>query len=153
MGEAAKKYEEMRARMEGAAAAAGNEAIERARDRSKALYDLANDLTYPTDDEGNQVNIHWLIPLLSLHLEKCGYRKIEEKAVIKQIPHPRRGHAQVAEDAVVYVPVDASGTIPRAFIPTPEEQPEDPMHDRWVTKTHITLDGDTIKGGPLNGTG
>lgn len=153
MGEAQDRYNRMRAQMESAAQTAGNEAIERARDRSKALYDIANDLTYPMDDEGNQVNIHWLIPLLSRHLEKCGYRKHEDRAVIKQIPHPRRGHAQVAEDAVVYVPVDSTGLIPQAFIPTPEEQPEDPMNDRWVTKTHITLDGDTIKGGPLNGTG
>jgi hypothetical protein len=121
---------------------------DRARDRVKAMYDLANDLTYPVDGDGNQMNIHWLIPFLSSHLEKCGYRKHKELAVITQIPHPRRGHAQVAEDAVLYVPVDATGTIPAAFIPpTPEERPSDPMNDQWHTKTHITFNGDTIKGG------
>lgn len=145
MGEAQDRYEAMKARL----LAQGNteEAQERARDRAKALYDLANDMVYPMDDEGNQINMHWLIPILSGHLEKCGYRKHEELAVIKQIPHPRRGHAQVADDAVLYVPVDAAGTIPQAFIKTPEEQPVDPMNDRWTTKTHITVDGDTIKGG------
>jgi len=141
------RFERMKADIRQRSAGMSDEQAERARDRAKALYDLANDLTYPMDGEGNQVNMHWLIPLLSEHLEKCGYRKHEELAVIKQIPHPRRGHAQVAEDAVLYVPVDATGTTPAAFIPTPEEQPEDPMNDQWRTKTHITFNGDTIKGG------
>ena len=142
MPEAQDKWEEMRAQMQ-------TPADERAFEVSKAMYDLANDLTYPMDNEGNQLNIHWLIPTLSFHLAQLGYRKHPEEAVITQVPHPRRGHAQVAEDAVLYVPVDAPGTIPQAFIPTPEEQPEDPMNDRWVTKTHVTVDGDTIKGGGL----
>jgi hypothetical protein len=127
------------------------DSVEVARDRSKALYDLANDLTYPVDDHGNQVNIHWLIPLLAQHLEKCGYRKHEDKAVIKQIPHPRRGHAQVAEDAVIYVPVDTHTGIPKVFISTPEEQPYDPVNDQWHTKTHITFNGETVKGEQQNG--
>ena len=149
MGEAADRFRATQSRMR----ASSEEREERARDRVKALYDLANDLTYPMDDDGNQMNIHWLIPMLSSHLEKCGYRKHRELAVIKQIPHPRRGHAQIVEDAVLYVPVDATGTVPAAFIPpTPEEVPIDPMNDRWHTKTHITVNGDTIKGGPLNGT-
>lgn len=130
------------------AQAADPEAVARVRDRQKALYDLANDLVYPMDDQGNQMNVHFLIPLLASHLEKCGYRKHDELATVMQIPHPRRGHAQVAEDAVLYVPVDATGTAPIALIPTPEEQPDDPINDRWVTRTHITVDGDTIKGGP-----
>lgn len=145
MGKAQERYEAMRKSL-----LEQNDLRElhaRAQDRTKAMYDLANDLTYPTDGEGNQYNVHQLIPVLASHLEKCGYRKHEELAVIKQIPHPRRGHAQVAEDAVLYVPVDATGQMPSAFIPTPEEQPEDPMNDRWTTKTHITVDGDTLKGG------
>ena len=149
MGEARDRYKEMREAI--AKASSTEEAQARAQDFSKALYDLANDLTYPQDAEGNQYNVHALIPVLADHLARCGYRKIKETATIKQIPHPRRGHAMVAEDAVLYVPVDAPGTIPGAFIPTPEEQPEDPMNDQWHTKTHITMDGETIKGGPLNG--
>jgi hypothetical protein len=146
MGKANDRYNAMRESL--AHAGDTEEAQERARDHAKALYDLANDLTYPQDNQGNQFNVHALIPVLSDHLAKCGYRKHEELATIKQIPHPRRGHAQVVEDAVLYVPVNASGQIPQAFIPTPEEQPEDPMNDRWLTKTHITVDGETIKGGP-----
>lgn len=148
MGEAQDRYNAMKASLEDRARRSNEEEVERARDRRKALYDLANDLTYPTDAEGNQYNVHALIPVLAAHLEKCGYRKHEDLAVIKQIPHPRRGHAMVVEDAVLYVPVDATGTTPAAFIPTPEEQPEDPMNDQWRTKTHITMNGDTIKGGP-----
>lgn len=148
MGKAADRYQAMQQGLAERAARAPEDARERARDRAKALYDLANDLTYPMDKEGNQVNIHHLIPILADHLEKCGYRKDEDKAVIKQIPHPRRGHAQVVDDAVLYVPVDSTGVIPPAFVPpTPEVEPVDPMNDQWHTKTHITVDGETIKGG------
>ncbi|AZS06585.1 minor tail protein [Mycobacterium phage JacoRen57] len=148
MGEAQDRYNQMRESLRQMSERRQNEEQERREDHAKALYDLANDLTYPMDSNGNQMNVHMLIPLLSEHLARCGYRKHEELATIKQIPHPRRGHAQVAEDAVLYVPVDATGTIPQAFVPTPEEQPSDPMNDMWRTKTHITVDGDTIKGGP-----
>lgn len=148
MGEAQDRYEAMKAGLRERATQMTDEDAERVRDRAKALYDLANDMTYPVADDGTQVNMHWLIPILSSHLEKCGYRKHEELAVIKQIPHPRRGHAQVADDAVLYVPVDATGTTPLAFIPpTPEDVPSDPINDQWRTRTHITLDGETIKGG------
>ena len=148
MGEARERYNATRERVR-VMASNSEDAAAKARDRVKAMYDLANDLTYPTDGKGNQMNIHHLIPVLAAHLEKCGYRKHEELAVIKQIPHPRRGHAQIVDDAVLYVPVDATGTIPAAFIPpTPEEEPSDPMNDQWHTKTHITVNGDTIKGGP-----
>lgn len=148
MGKANDRYNQMKADLEEATRKRPEEEVARARDMQQALYDLANDLTYPTDAEGNQYNIHAIIPVLADHLAKCGYRKHKEVATIKQIVHPRRGHAQVADDAVLYVPVDATGTIPQAFIPTPEEQPEDPMNDTWRTKTHITVDGETIKGGP-----
>lgn len=147
MGKANERYNAMKEQLQNAAANRRAEEVRRAQDLSKALYDLANDLTYPTDASGNQYNVHALIPVLADHLARCGYRKHEDVAIVKQIPHPRRGHAQVAEDAVLYVPVDATGTIPPAFIPTPEEQPEDPIHDQWRTRTHITVNGDTIKGG------
>jgi len=114
----------------------------------QAMYDLANDLTYPADEQGNQMHIHWLIPMLSLHLAKCGYRKIESEAEIKQIVHPRAGAPGVVEDAVLYVPVDATGTVPEAFQRPPEDLPEPPAPpERWKVKTHITVDGETIKGG------
>lgn len=148
MGKAGDRYDAMKKSLQDAAANDNEARAERARDLAKALYDLANDLTYPTDSEGNQYNVHALIPVLSDHLAKCGYRKHEDLATIKQIPHPRRGHAQVVDDAVLYVPVDSSGTIPAAFVPTPEEQPVDPMNDQWRTRTHVTVNGDTIKGGP-----
>lgn len=148
MGEAQDRYNRMREQLANRAANRDAEEVGRSQDLAKALYDLANDLTYPTDAEGNQYNVHALIPVLADHLARCGYRKHEDLAIIKQVVHPRRGHAQVAEDAVLYVPVDATGTIPEAFIPTPEEQPEDPMNDQWRTRTHVTVNGDTIKGGP-----
>jgi hypothetical protein len=148
MGKAQDRFKEMREGLDERARTLAEDDVERARDRAKALYDLANDLTYPTDTQGNQYNVHALIPVLSAHLEACGYRKHEELASIVQIPHPRRGHAQVVDDAVLYVPVESTGTVPSAFVPTPEEQPNDPVNDQWRTKTHITLNGDTIKGGP-----
>ena len=120
----------------------------RAEDMVKAMYDLANDLTYPMDSEGNQMHIHWLIPMLSLHLAKCGYRKDPEVATIKQIVHPRAGHPGVAVDAVLYVPVDATGALPKAFIEPPEDHPGSVVNEPWRTKTHITVDGETLKGGP-----
>ena len=148
MGEAADRWEAMRQRMseQGRSQEERNAA---AADMTKALYDLANDLTYPEDQDGNQVNMHWLIPILSYHLARCGYRKHEDEAVIKQIPHPRRDSPGVVEDAVLYVPVDATGTIPEAFInpPDPAEAPAEPVNQPWRTKTHITLNGDTLKGG------
>lgn len=146
MGEAFEPYGTMRQGLEQQSQRESMKA--RVRNHQEALYDLANDLVYPTDNSGNQYNIHALIPVLADHLAKCGYRKHEDEATVKQIPHPRRGHAQVAEDAVLYVPVDATGTVPSAFIPTPEEQPSDPINDQWHTRTHVTVDGETIKGGP-----
>ena len=73
--------------------------------------------------------------------------KHEEVATIKQIVHPRAGHPGVAEDAVLYVPVDATGAIPKAFIEPPEEHPGSQVNERWTTKTHITVNGETLKGG------
>jgi hypothetical protein len=149
MGEAQQRWEEIRARMrENLEQAPQDEnAEERARAMTKAMYDLANDLTYPVDGDGNVMNLHWLIPFLSFHLARCGYRKDEEAAAIKQIPHPKRGEAGYAEDAVLYVPVDATGVMPDCFLATPQEAPVD-ADIPWHTKTHITYNGETIKGGP-----
>jgi len=148
MGTANERYNRMKQQLQEEAANRHSDQAERARDFSKALYDLANDLTYPTDADGNQYNVHALIPVLADHLARCGYRKHEEAAIITQIPHPRRGHAQVADDAVLYVPVDSPGAPPIALMPTPQQQPVDPINDQWRTRTHITVDGNTIKGGP-----
>lgn len=145
MGEAADNWEGMKNRL-AAMQATQEERQEIARNMTKAMYDIANDLTYPADEEGNQMHLHWLIPLLSLHLAKCGYRKHEGEAMIKQIPHPNAGGPGIAEDAVLYVPVDATGTLPPAFTAPPEvEMPE--MPKVWKVKTHVTVDGETVKGG------
>ncbi len=146
MGEAQDRWEGMKRRL--ADMNATQEDRQRiSDDLSKAMYDMANDLVYPMDEEGNQLNIHWLIPMLSLHLAKCGWRKHEDEAVITQIPHPRAGQPQFAEDAVIYVPVDATGAIPPAFVSPPEDDPGHPVNDVWRTKTHVTVNGETIKGG------
>lgn len=107
----------------------------------KAMYDLANDLTYPIDEEGNVMDVSFLIPMLSYHLAKCGYRKVEEEAVIKQVPVR---NAQV-EGAVTYVPIDSPGQVPPALKKQTLEKPIDMQ--AWHTKTHVTVNGDTVKGG------
>jgi hypothetical protein len=119
-----------------------------ARSMVKAMYDIANDLTYPIDEHGNVMNIHFMIPMLSFHLARCGYVKDPSKAKIIQQPVPgaKEGIPGVAEDAVRYVPVDAQGQLPEMFRKQEEEPPEVPTTG-WHTRTHITLDGETIKGG------
>jgi len=148
MGEAQDKWEAMRQKMHRQMEANGQDAEDAAAAMHQAMYDLANDMTYPVDAEGNQVNMHWLIPMLSFHLARCGYRKVKDAAVIKQIPHPRAGKPQVAEDAVLYVPVDAAGEIPDMYVNVPEDDPGAPVMQPWKTRTHITFEGETIKGGP-----
>lgn len=143
MGEARKKFEAMQAAMHETDVKKQQEA----EGLAKAMYDLANDMAYPVDLDGNQMNIAALIPFLSLHLARCGYRKHEDQAAIKQIPHPRAGRDGIAEDAVLYLPVDATGTIPEAFVRPPESDLSAPVNQPWTTKTHITVDGETIKGG------
>lgn len=147
MGEAQKIWEDIQRRSEESKAQVMS-AEERAEDMTRAMYDLANDMTYPVDQEGNVMNLHWLIPFLSFHLARCGYQKVTEAASIKQIPHPRAGQPGFAEDAVLYVPVDATGTIPPAFLAPPEDDPGAPVNEPWLVKTHITLNDETIKGGP-----
>lgn len=118
-------------------------------DLSKAMYDIANDLTYPVDQQGNVLNVHFLIPVLSYHLARCGYRKDPEKATIIQQPIPGAAQGElpgVVEDAVRYVPVDAQGQLPEMFR-RQEIEPEKINKTGWGVKTHITVDGSTIKGG------
>lgn len=125
-----------------------------AAEMTKAMYDLANDLTYPVDEQGNTYNLHFLITTLSYHLARCGYRKDPEKAVIIQQPVPGAAEGKLAgvvEDAVRYVPVDARGQLPDCFRKEAEAfkavDVEQPNKDGWTVKTHIVLDGETIKGG------
>jgi hypothetical protein len=107
-----------------------------------AMYDLANDMTYPVDEGGNVMDVHFLIPLLSYHLARCGYRKTEGEAVIKQEPIPPG--PGIIEGAVRYVPIDGKlkGEVPLAF----QKQPDKP--DPWRVRTHIKVNDETIKGGP-----
>jgi hypothetical protein len=127
--------------------AAQEQRNEDARSMVKAMYDIANDLTYPVDEHGNVMNVHFLIPMLSFHLARCGYVKDPSKAKIIQQPVPgaAEGIAGVVEDAVRYVPVDATGQLPEVF-KQQAEVPEVPATG-WHTRTHITLDGETVKGG------
>lgn len=119
---------------------------------TRAMYEIANDLTYPVDQQGNVVNVHFLIPVLSYHLARCGYRKDPESATIIQQPIPGAAQGElpgVVEDAVRYVPVDAQGQLPEMF----RRQEVDPeMRDQvnkngWTVKPHIVVDGSTLKGG------
>ena len=120
-----------------------------ARAISKAMYDIANDLTYPVDAQGNVLNVHFLIPTLSYHLARCGYVKDPSRAQIIQQPVPGAAQGElpgVVEDAVRYVPVDAQGQLPEMFR-RQEEVPEFVNNTGWNVKTHISVDGETIKGG------
>ena len=145
MGEAQDRFEAMRERMH-QQSLRQDELNKLAADMRQAMYDLANDMTYPVDQDGNVMDLHWLIPLLSFHLARCGYRKHGDEAVITQIPHPRAGQPGFAENAVLYVPVDTPGEIPKAFVPPPEEDPGRLENQPWRVKTHITVDGETVKG-------
>lgn len=145
MGEARDRFEQMKRQIHQNALEA--EQKQERQSLSAAMYDLANDLTYPVDLDGNQMNVAALIPFLSLHLARCGYRKDPEAAVIKQVPHPHAGRDGIAEDAVLYLPTDSTGTVPEAFIRPPEDDLSAPVNQPWKTKTHITMNGETIKGG------
>lgn len=144
MGEAKDRFDTMRAAIK-ANASRDQEKSTQAKAMVKAMYDLANDLTFPVDAEGNVMDLQFLIPLVSFHLARCGYKKDPKAAVIEQIPHPNAGGPQVAENAVLYVPVDATGAIPEAFRAPPKTHSRENT-DGWHTKTHITVNGETIKG-------
>ena len=147
MGEARDRFEAMRTALS-ERAVKDQERIELAKNTKKAMYDLANDLTYPVDADGNVMDVSFMIPFLSFHLARCGYRKHEDQATIKQIPHPQAGGPQIADNAVLYVPVDATGQLPEAFKKPLEVPPEARENlQGWRVKTHITVDGETIKGG------
>lgn len=144
MGSKQEQFERLRKEIQYRQTVGQEEREQLAESMRKAMYDLANDLVYPVDADGNVMRVHELIPFLSYHLARCGYRKHEDEAVITQVPVPPT--AGVVEDAVKYVPIDAPGFVPSAFIP-PAEAPERPNTDGWKVKPHITLDGETIRGG------
>lgn len=131
--------------------AAQQQRDEDARQMIKSMYDIANDLTYPVDEHGNVVNVHFLIPMLSYHLARCGYVKDPAKAKIIQRPIPgaAEGLPGVVEDAVEYVRTDAEGQLPEAFRKQEHIDPElqNAAAAGWKVRTHVTLDGATVKGG------
>lgn len=145
MGSKQEKFEALQQEVQYRRSEGQEKREELAKGMSQAMYDLANDLVYPVDQDGNVMRVHELIPFLSYHLARCGYRKHEDEAVIRQVPLPPT--AGVVEDAVKYVPIDAPGSVPAAFVKPPEGTPERPNTDGWKVKPHITIDGETIRGG------
>ena len=104
-----------------------------AKDTISAMYGIANDLIYPSDANGDVVDVRYFSPMLAYHLALCGWRKDPDKVqrVREKIP-PTAG---VAEDAIRWVDpsLDKQGELPLAF----REQEEKPNVEGWHVKPHI----------------
>lgn len=75
----------------------------------RAMYEIAEALQYPVDNLGRVYDVRYIIPVLAFHLARAGMGRIAGQAVIK----PRRvpPGAQVVEDAIEWVPLDAPDTV------------------------------------------
>lgn len=83
---------------------------ERARNPlSDAMYELADALQYPVDNKGRVYDVRFMLPVLSYHLARRGFRFHPELAIIK----PRRlpPAPGVVEDAVEWVGINEPDSI------------------------------------------
>lgn len=122
----------------------------------RAMYALANDLRYPTDQHGNvyDMNALGLSPIIAWHLTMAGWRKDPDKQRRKPRPVPDY------EGAIEWVSMDTPDVPPPAFDRsiadlangTPSEKaeairrlggvaPDPEPSSGWHTKTHITVEG------------
>jgi len=81
-----------------------------------AMYDIADALRSPVDHRGRRYDVKFLVPILSFHLARAGFRKVEGKAVIKPRrvpPPPEYENTKWGEgwDAIEWVPIDAEPSI------------------------------------------
>lgn len=141
-------------------------------DITKATQDIADGLHYPVDHRGRIYDVRFLIPQLSFHLARAGFRWHPELAVIKKrrLP-PTPG---VIEDAVEWVHPDAPDSIDdelagatvddlnrlspaaRAELirrlggnPAPVAETDQNLDDRtpWRVETHIHFDDEESTSG------
>lgn len=143
-----------------------------AADIDAAMHAIADDLCYPVDHRGRIYDVRFLIPQISFHLARAGYRKHTDLAVIKKrrLP-PTPG---VVEDAVEWVHPDAADSIEdelagasiadaarlspaaRAELirrlggnpdPVAATQPDLDERVPWRTETHIQFDNEESTSG------
>jgi hypothetical protein len=113
---------------------------ELAKDTINAMYALANDLIYPTDADGDVIDIRYFAPLIAYHLSMCGWRKDPDKVqrVRQKAPGAGEPGTGVAEDAIEWVDpgIRKQGRLPLAF--RKDAPPEKPGNiDGWHIKPHI----------------
>jgi hypothetical protein len=96
---------------------------------------LQQDFKYPIDAHGsvldmNQINHLYpdVLPAVIHHLIRCGWRRVEEKRLIKQRPVKAPGFY---EDLVTYVPIDAPDDVIEIDQPAA-------VSDQWSVKPVVT---------------
>lgn len=104
-------------------------------DIEDAGMQLQADLKYPVDAHGNVLDTNHInhlypdvLPAQIHHLIRCGWRRIEDKRLIKSRPVKAAGFY---EDLVTWVPMNAPDE------PIEIDQPA-PVSDQWSVKPTIT---------------
>lgn len=69
----------------------------------KAMYDLADAMSYPQDQHGNTIDLTYIVAPIAYHLALAGARVHPDKALIKQRLVPGQG---VVDGSVEWVGID-----------------------------------------------
>lgn len=82
--------------------------VDAAKELEATMLNLAEDLKYPVDHNNNVMVLNYLnVPdffhTMAYHLTRCGYRRVEDKRVIK----PRVIIGGQFEDLIAWVPMNA----------------------------------------------
>jgi hypothetical protein len=82
--------------------------IDAAKDIETTMLQLAEDLKYPVSQDNtvmvlNYLNVPDFFHVMAYHLTRCGYRRVEEKRLVK----PRQVINGQFQDLVAWVPMDA----------------------------------------------
>lgn len=104
--------------------------VDKVRDIEEAMLQLADDLKYPVDVQGNVVDLNHLPdipPTLVYHLVRAGWRRDDAKRLIKPRPVEAPGYY---EDLVAWVPADSEDG------PIQIREPA-PVSDLWSVKPVI----------------
>jgi hypothetical protein len=102
--------------------------VDAAKDIEDTMLLLAEDLKYPVDHNEsvmilNYLNVPDFFHAMAYHLTRCGYRRIEEKRLVKQ----RKVINGQFPDLVAYVPMNAPDD------PIVVQRPEPPQEPGWQT--------------------
>lgn len=102
--------------------------VDAVKDIETTMLQLAEDLKYPVDHNNsvmvlNYLNVPDFFHHMAHHLTRCGYRRVEEKRMIK----PRQVIGGQFVDLVAWVPMDAPDE------PIVVERPSEPPSDMWKT--------------------